>query len=289
MRFMVMDTGGGTALGVVEGDAVVDLHRLEAALPADVGVLAAGGPAAMQRVRDALAGDTADARLPLTDVTPALPVPAPGKLICLGLNYAAHAREGGHAVPDYPALFLRTRSSLVAADAPVIRPRCSEQLDFEAELAVVIGKTGRHVPEHEALDHVFGYTLFNDVSVRDYQRRATQWTAGKNFDGTGPLGPVVVTPDELPSGATGLAIRSRLNGRLMQNSNTADMIFSTARTITILSEVMTLEPGDLIAMGTPEGVGHARRPPVWMAPGDTIEVEIEGIGVLRNPVRDEAV
>lgn len=287
MKLMVFEKGDDTALGVVDGEDLIDLSRLDAGLPADVGALAAGGDAAMERVRSALAGDTASARLPLAEARPALPVPAPGKFICMGLNFADHAKEGGHDVPDYPALFMRARTSLVAAEAPVIRPRCSEQLDYEAELVIVIGKTARHVAEDRALEHVFGYTLFNDVSVRDYQRKGAQWTAGKNFDGTGPLGPVVVTADALPPGASGLRIQSRLNGQVMQDSNTANMIFSTARTIVILSEFMTLEPGDLVALGTPEGVGHARRPPVWMKAGDIVEVEVDGVGVLRNPIVDE--
>jgi 2-keto-4-pentenoate hydratase/2-oxohepta-3-ene-1,7-dioic acid hydratase in catechol pathway len=169
----------------------------------------------------------------------------------------------------------------------VVRPRVSEKLDYEVELMVVIGRRCRHVPEADALSKVFGYTVFNDVSVRDYQRKTTQWTAGKTFDGTGPMGPALVTADELPAGADGLGIRSRLNGQVLQDGNTSDMIFGVARTVSILSEVMTLEPGDVIAMGTPSGVGHARKPPLWMKPGDVIECEIDGIGTLSNPVVDE--
>lgn len=220
--------------------------------------------------------------------TELLPVVAqPGKIVCLGLNYADHAREGGHAVPDYPALFLRVTSSLVGHAEAIVRPAASEMLDFEAELALVIGKRGRHIKAADALGHVLGYTAFNDASVRDYQRRSSQWTAGKNFDATGALGPVLVTPDELPAGAAGLAIQCRLNGKVMQSATTSDMIFDVPRTIEILSEIMTLEPGDVIATGTPPGVGHARKPPVWMRDGDICEIEIEGIGILRNTVRDE--
>jgi 2-keto-4-pentenoate hydratase/2-oxohepta-3-ene-1,7-dioic acid hydratase in catechol pathway len=224
------------------------------------------------------------------DRTVFLPVvPVPGKVVCLGLNYADHAREGGFAVPDYPALFVRVTSSLVGAGEPIIRPRQSESLDYEAELAVVIGRRGKRVPRAEALDYVAGYTAFNDASVRDYQRRTAQWTPGKNFDATGALGPILVTPDELPPGARGLKIACRLNGQVMQSSSTDHMIFDVPQTIEILSEIMTLEPGDVIAMGTPPGVGHARKPPVWMRDGDICEIEIEGIGVLRNPVRDEVL
>ena len=191
-------------------------------------------------------------------------------------------------MPTYPSFFLRVPTSLVAAGAPVIRPKCSDQLDYECELTIVIGKGGRHIPEAKALDHVFGYTLFNDVSVRDFQRKTSQWTPGKNFDGTGPLGPWIVTSDELPPGAAGLRIMTRVNGETMQDSNTSDMIFSTAKTIAYLTEFMTLEPGDIIATGTPSGVAHARKPPAWMKAGDKVEVEVEKIGVLANPIVDEA-
>ena len=221
---------------------------------------------------------------PLADITVGLPVPEPGKIVCIGLNYVDHAKEGGNPIPDYPAVFLRTRSSLVAHGQPLVRPLCSDKLDYEAELAIVIGKPGRNVREADALSHVFGYACFNDGSVRDYQRKSTQWTMGKNFDGTGPFGPDVVTADELPAGAAGLRIVSRLNGQTMQDGNTRDMIFPVARTIALISEVMTLEPGDLIITGTPAGVGYARKPPVFLRPGDVCEVEIEGIGILRNPV-----
>ena len=215
-------------------------------------------------------------------------VPRPGKFICLGRNYVEHAKEGGGEVPDYPAVFFRGATSLVAPGDPLIRPLCSTAFDYEAELAVVIGQGGKHISESHALDHVAGYTCFNDGSVRDYQRRTQQWTMGKNFDGSGPFGPWLVTPDELPPGAKGLRIMTRLNGELMQDGNSADMVFDVARTISILSEAMTLETGDVIATGTPAGVGYARKPPVWLKDGDLCEIEIEGIGVLRNPVRDEA-
>ncbi|HVY19723.1 MAG TPA: fumarylacetoacetate hydrolase family protein [Bauldia sp.] len=215
-------------------------------------------------------------------------VPRPGKFVCLGLNYIDHAKEGGHHdLPAYPTLFMRGPTSLQAAGQPILRPAISETLDYEAELAVVIGKGGKNIAEDRALEHVGGYALFNDATIREYQRITAQWTPGKNFDQTGAFGPELVTPDELPKGASGLRIQSRLNGRVMQDGNTADMMFGVARTISLLSEIMTWEPGDVIAMGTPAGVGHARKPPVWMRDGDVCEIEIEGIGVLSNPVRDE--
>ena len=221
------------------------------------------------------------------DVRFLAPVPRPGKLVCIGLNYRAHAAEGGFAVPDYPAMFLRTTTSLAAPGAPLILPACSEQLDWEAELAVVIGRTATDVRDNP-LDYVAGYCCFNDGSIRDYQRKTTQWTAGKNFDQTGTFGADLVTPDELPAGASGLRITARLNGEIMQDSNTGDLIFDVATLITTISQAMTLEPGDVIATGTPAGVGHARKPPVWMRVGDTIEIEIEGIGRATNRIARRA-
>lgn len=214
-------------------------------------------------------------------------VPRPGKFVCLGLNYVDHAKEGGHnTLPAYPTLFMRGPTSLQAAGKPIPRPAISDTLDYEAELAVIIGKGGKNISEDEALGHVAGYALFNDATVREYQRITSQWTPGKNFDETGAFGPELVTPDELPPGAAGLRIQSRLNGQVMQDGNTGDMMFSVARTISLLSQVMTWETGDVIAMGTPAGVGHARKPPVWMRDGDACEIEIEGIGILSNPIRD---
>jgi 2-keto-4-pentenoate hydratase/2-oxohepta-3-ene-1,7-dioic acid hydratase in catechol pathway len=229
----------------------------------------------------------AAARHPVETVRWLLPVARPGKLVCLGLNYHDHAAEGGNKAGEYPAFFLRGNTSLVPHSAPVRRPRCSERLDFEAELAVVIGATARHRTAEDALECVGGYSVFNDGTLRDYQRRSSQWTIGKNFDATGPFGPWIVTPDALPPGASGLRICSRLNGRVMQDSNTRLMVTSVAQAIVLLSECMTLEPGDVIAMGTPAGVGYARTPPVFMRAGDRIDVEIEGIGVLSNPIEDE--
>jgi acylpyruvate hydrolase len=219
----------------------------------------------------------------LAGVTLLAPVPRPGKVICIGLNYRAHAKEGGNPIPDYPAVFLRGATSLLDPEAGMELPECSDKLDYEAELAVVIGRTASKVGA-DALSYVAGYACFNDGSVRDYQRKSSQWTMGKNFDRTGGFGPDLVTPDELPAGASGLRIVSRLNGQVMQHGDTGDMIFGVAALISILSEAMTLEPGDVIATGTPSGVGYARTPPVFLKDGDRIEVEIERIGTLVNTV-----
>jgi acylpyruvate hydrolase len=226
-------------------------------------------------------------RLDPSQVEWLMPIQRPGKVVCLGLNYAAHAAEGGNKTPDYPAFFLRATSSLIAHQAPLVRPRVSTHLDFEAELAVVIGRRARHLTMENALQAVAAYSCFNDGSLRDYQRKSTQWTIGKNFDGTGPFGPWLVPAADLPPGAEGLHIESRLDGQVMQSDNTSNMIVSTAYALVLLSEAVTLEAGDVIAMGTPSGVGYARKPPVFMQPGQKIEIEIEGIGVLSNPIVQE--
>ncbi len=215
------------------------------------------------------------------------PLLNPGKIICVGLNYADHTKESPYEQPAYPTLFSRFTSTLIGHNAPIIRPRVSEQLDYEGELVVVIGKGGRHIPAGQALDHVAGYSIFNDASVRDYQFKSPQWTCGKNFDATGAFGPSLITADELPAGARGLKLQTRLNSQVVQDATTADMLFDVPTLITIISEVMTLEVGDIIVAGTPAGVGFARKPPLFMKHGDVCEVEIEGVGLLRNPIEDE--
>jgi 2-keto-4-pentenoate hydratase/2-oxohepta-3-ene-1,7-dioic acid hydratase in catechol pathway len=285
LRYQHRDGGPQAGIGVLMGEAVVPLAAL-GGFPQDMASILAGGAA----MRDALmaAAAACATRLPLASLQLLMPIERPGKVICIGLNYALHAKEGNNPIPDYPAVFLRVQSSLVGPDAPMLRPGCSTKLDYEAELAVVIGKTARCVKEEDALAYVGAYSLFNDGSVRDYQRKSTQWTMGKNFDATGAFGPEIVSADELPPGAAPLRIMARVDGQTVQDSTTGDMIFSVARCIAILSEVMTLEPGDVIATGTPSGVGYARKPPLFLAPGMQVEIEIEGIGELRNSVADDA-
>jgi len=215
------------------------------------------------------------------------PVTRPPKIVCVGLNYLDHTEESNFKQPDYPTLFGRFTSSMTGHLQPIVRPLCSEQLDFEGEMVVFIGRGGRHIARKNALEHVIGYSICNDASVRDVQFRTPQWTMGKNFDDTGTIGPCFVSADELPAGGAGLRIETRLNGQVVQSANTRDMVFDVATLIEILSEAMTLSPGDVIVSGTPAGVGFARKPPLWMKASDTVEVEIEGVGLLRNPIVDE--
>jgi acylpyruvate hydrolase len=284
MRFVSFEGSAGADWGLQIGNGVVERNRLGDEAPPTLQALISQADAFPDLVR-ALADRGADqASTPLAELRLLPCLPNPGKIICLGVNYIDHAKEGGNQVGDYPSLFLRCNTSLLAHGAPFRVPSVSSKLDFEAELAVIIGRRARFVPLDTALSHVFGYACFNDGTVRDYQRKTAQWTIGKNFDGTGAFGPSLITADEVPPGASGLRIQSRLNGQVMQSANTADMVFGVARTIALLSESLTLEPGDVLVMGTPGGVGYARNPPVWMKAGDTIEIEIEGLGVLSNPV-----
>ena len=287
MRLIAFEHEGRPALGARLGDEVVALADAVPGLPVDI--LPAFAVLNLPEGAEALAKRLEGApRRPMAGLKLLPPIPRPGKVVCIGLNYALHAKEGGNAIPDYPAVFMRGPTSLAAHGEPLVRPKVSDKFDFEAELVIVIGKTARHLAEADALSCVAGYTIMNEGSVRDYQRKGAQWTMGKNFERTGGIGPEIVTPDEIPQGPNALRITSRLNGETMQDSNTSDMIFSVPRILAILSEVMTLEPGDVIATGTPSGVGYARKPPVFMKPGDTMEIEIEGLGVLSNPIMAEA-
>lgn len=287
MKFASYRNGDAVRLAVVDGADLIDVNQVLPEVPADVGAALLAGVDLVAAGRAAIERAPAAARRPLAQASLAAVVPAPGKTVCLGLNYYDHAAESGREKPVYPWFFLRADTSLLAHGEAAPRPRVSEKFDYEAELAVVIGKRARHVKREEALDYVFGYACFNDMSVRDYQKRTPQWTIGKNFDRTGAFGPVLVSADELPPGGAGLRIQSRLNGRVMQDANTRDMIWDVAETIALLTECLTLEPGDVIAMGTPAGVGQSRTPPVWMRAGDTIEVEIDGVGLLVNTIEDE--
>lgn len=221
----------------------------------------------------------------LTRVQFLAPVGNPRKIICVGLNYRDHTKESGFEQPGYPTLFSRFNTSVIAHEAPMMHTALSDTLDYEGELVVVIGIGGARITRENALSHVLGYSVFNDASVREYQFKSPQWTVGKNFDGTGAFGPWLVTADELPPGARGLLLETRLNGETVQSANTSDMVFDVESLIVTISEAMTLQAGDLIVAGTPSGIGHARTPQLYMKPGDICEVEIEGIGLLRSRVQ----
>lgn len=285
MKIASLFADGRPVLASSEGAGWRNLSAADATLGADVGALLASGPDWLERARRA-----AD-RAPWLEV-PALRfrpvVPRPSKMWCLGLNDVDHAKEAGLPIPELPVVFARFPSSLIGHGEPLRRPVESQLLDWEVELAVVIGRAGRRIPEADALDHVAGYTVFNDGTVRDWQTRTPQWTLGKNFDGTGALGPALVTADELPPGAAGLRMTTRVGDALMQDGDTGKMVFPVAQTIAHLSQAASLEPGDVIAMGTPSGIGHARKPPRYLVPGETVTVAIEGIGELSNPVVDDA-
>lgn len=222
----------------------------------------------------------------LAGVRFAPPVPRPGAIWCVGLNYEDHRLETGKARAEHPTLFMRFPVCLVGHGEAILRPRVSEKLDYEGELAVVIGKTGRHLPEDEALEHVAGYACFDDASVRDYQAHSTQFGPGKNFYRTGGFGPWIVSADEIPD-PQALTIETRLNGEVVQQSHTSRMTYPVRELVSYLSRITPLLPGDVIATGTPSGVGMARKPPLYLKPGDVVEVEIERVGILRNPVEAE--
>jgi 2-keto-4-pentenoate hydratase/2-oxohepta-3-ene-1,7-dioic acid hydratase in catechol pathway len=260
---------------------IVDLQQADPTLPSCPKALLAGGPEAISRAEKALA-----AGRPLREPVRLLaPIPAPEKVLCIGLNYADHARETGAAAPAEPVLFNKFPTAVTAHGEPIVLPALSRQVDYEAELVVVIGRGGRHIPKERARGHVAAYCCGNDVSARDWQlhKPGGQWLAGKSFDSFAPCGPWLVTADELPDPGN-LRIQLRLNGRVMQDSSTAQFIFSVDELVSYVSGICTLSPGDLLFTGTPPGVGFARKPPVFLQPGDVVEVEIERLGVLRNPV-----
>ena len=283
MRIAHFEASGVAGIAADEGSGWHGLTQRDSGFPGTLPELITQG-ADLLRIGRSLRQSPA---IDLNAVRLLPPVPAPPKILCVGLNYDDHLEETGLKKPDYPEIFARFASSLIAHQEPIRRPRESIALDYEAELAVVIGKPGRRIPQEQALDHVAGYSLFNDASVRDFQLRTPQWTMGKNFDATGSFGPWLVTPDAVPPGARGLRIQGRLNGRVMQDARTDQLIFSVPALIEMISVAMSLERGDVIITGTPGGVGAARKPPVFMKPGDIFEVEIERLGVLTNPVQDD--
>jgi 2-keto-4-pentenoate hydratase/2-oxohepta-3-ene-1,7-dioic acid hydratase in catechol pathway len=284
MRLATISTPAGPRSALLAGDDYIDLHATDPKLPPSVRGLLAAGPDLFHRAADCARAPRA-VRTPAATATLLPPVPDAPKILCIGLNYRDHAIEGGKAIPTEPVLFGKFHNALISPGEPIRLPKVSQKVDYEAELVVVIGRRGRDIPAERAFEYVAGYTLGHDVSARDWQFRGTekQWIIGKTFDTFAPTGPHLVTADEVPN-PHALPIRLRLNGRIMQDSNTREFIFTVPQLIAYISQVVTFEPGDLIFTGTPPGVGTARTPPVYLQPGDVVEVEIEGLGVLRNPV-----
>ena len=283
MRLLAFVKDHQPRIGALTDAGVIDLSLVDAAAPTDLGAVIKAGQLADIAAILAAADGTVHYQLDELDLQ--VPIATPGKILCLGLNYMDHIAEGPFEKQPFPAIFMRCPTSLVAAHKPILAPRMSNTMDYEAELAVIIGQKCKHLTADNALDVIAGYSCFNDGSVREYQRHTIQWTMGKNFDQTGPFGPVLVTPDELPPAADGLKIECRLNGQTVQSSTTDMMIFKVVETLVYITEAMTLDAGDIVVMGTPSGVGHGRKPPLWMQDGDVVEVDIEKIGLLCNPVK----
>ena len=281
MKLVSFRHRGRDSFGVVAGEGVVDVGaRLGAkGLGSVRAVLAAGAVAA---VAEAAKGQAADARFSEIEFRPV--VPDPPRIFCVGLNYEAHRLETGRERPAYPPIFVRFPESQVGHREPLVKPRESDKFDYEGELAVVIGTGGRRVPAGRALDHVAGYACYHDGSVRDWQNHAQQWTPGKNFPATGGFGPWLATPDEMPHDLGAVTVVTRLNGTEMQRGALTDLIHSVPAVIAYISTFTPLVPGDVIATGTPGGVGFTRKPPVYLKAGDRIEVDITGIGTLMHPV-----
>ena len=277
-------------LGVVEGDQVIDLQAVDQNIPSDLGEVLRAATATSRRSRLRRSRAPASARRPLEGIKYALPVATPGKMICLGLNYLEHVKEGSQrdTSRNFPSSSCAATARWCRTGMPIIRPKVSETLDYEAELSSWSASSAKHLTLANAYSCIAGYSCGNEGSVREYQRKTTQWDMGKNFDRTGGFGPWMVTADELPPGGKGLKIQTRLNGEVMQSDNTDNMMFPIAETIAYVTQGLTLEPGDIVFTGTPSGVGHARKPnPIWMKQGDVCEIDIERVGVLTNPIENE--
>lgn len=281
MRLAKVSKNGITGLAVSNGDGIKVVFGDDALSDIDA-LIAKGGDSLQQAGAKVVAEGEPVAEAELTFLPPLVKAP---KIICLGLNYKDHAAEGGFQVPEFPTVFGRFNSSLIGHGAPIIKPPTSDQLDYEGEMVAIVGTAGKDIAKQDALSHIVAYSVFNDGSVRDYQLKTPQWTVGKNFDDTGAFGPWLVTADELPAGAAGLKIETRLNGQVVQSANTSDMVFDVVDTVALLSTCFTLEAGDVLVMGTPSGIGLARTPPLFMKDGDVCEVEIEKIGLLVNPIK----
>ena len=285
MRFVTFEMGGNARPGILApDDTVVDLSVSGFTTLLEFIRL---GPVGRSKAEELISTSNDDSRHPLTEVKLLAPIPRPPKIICVGLNYLDHAKETGAEIPKVPTIFNKFNTAVIAQGENVVLPKVSSQPDFEAELGVVIGRGGRHIPAENWAEHVFGYTIVNDVTARDYQRATTQWLMGKTFDTFAPIGPWIVSSDQIRD-PHALDIKLTINGEVLQDSNTRELIFKIPELIAFLSSVFTLESGDIISTGTPSGVGFARKPPRFLKAGEEMVVEIAGIGVLRNPVVAEA-
>jgi 2-keto-4-pentenoate hydratase/2-oxohepta-3-ene-1,7-dioic acid hydratase in catechol pathway len=284
LQLVTIEKSGYSEPGVLSGDEVISI---KSAGVSDLLSVIAGGADALDRVTRCLDRPPASERQALATVKLLAPIQRPPKIICIGLNYRDHAAESNMALPETPTVFAKFATSVIGPGAPIVLPKSSTKPDYEAEFAVVIGKGGRHIPEDKWKEHVFGYTIINDVSARDYQMATSQWMIGKTFDTFCPMGPAIVTADEIDD-PHALAISLSIGGETLQSSNTSNLIFGIPKLIAYLSSVFTLEPGDIISTGTPAGVGLARTPPRWLKAGDEVRVQVEGIGELVNPVVAEA-
>lgn len=286
MRFISFKSGSSTGLAVRAGNGCFrGLTPEEVGFPGELSDILKADPLALKGAADALA---CGPEIDVEKIEFLAPFRKAEKVICIGLNYVDHSVESGFQPPKYPAVFIRFTSSLIGHLAPIVRPKASEQLDYEGELVAVIGKAGRHISKSAALEHVVGYSLFNDASIRDFQFKSGQWTMGKNFNSTGAFGPEFISAEELPPGCKGLHFETHLNGTVVQKGAIDDMIFDVASLVSILSDAFTLVPGDVIVTSTPGGVGLARKPPLWMKPGDVCVITSKVLGELRNPIIAES-
>ena len=288
VTYRASGTSGEPRAGALVGESIVDLNRADRELPSNVLALLQAGPSALERARRVVAGAAPDSSsaigLPLSSVRLLAPIPRPPKIVCIGVNYADHAAEAGRALPTKPSVFLKAPSTVIGPGEPIVRPPTTEQLDYEIELAVVIGQRAKSVPRARAMDYVAGYTIVNDVSARDLQLATDGGViVGKNFDSSAPMGPWLALADEIPD-PTSLRLRTWVNDELRQDGNTRTLIFDVPAIIAFLTQQLTLEPGDVIATGTPSGVGLGMRPQVWLQPGDVVRMEIDGLGTLENPI-----
>ena len=290
MRLITFVHAGQERLGALAGadgqERVYDLNRLEPRLPADMLAFLEGGQTTLALAQQALAAATPAQGLDPAAVTLKAPIPRPGKIICIGQNYLEHAKESNAGASPVPIIFAKFANTVIGPGETIVIPSVVQKPDYEGELAVVIGRRGRNIPEASALEYVAGYMPLNDVSARDWQTRTSQWVIGKSPDTFCPMGPALVTADEIPD-VQNLWLRTVIGDEVLQEGHTSLMIFSVAHLIADMSQVMTLEPGDIIATGTPSGVGAARTPPRWLRPGDVVRIEIEKVGVLENVVAAE--